>query len=102
MSPWSRERRFRDVRGTSALPPILTVTADILDRQLGANNDHRRWLARPPSSAWLSARDFAQRDLWNVSGRALLWFDVCRPNDPRPLFGVAGQKLSKLSGGTRR
>ena len=39
---------------------------------------------------------------WNVSGRALLWFDVCRPNDPRPLFGVAGQKRSKLSGGTRR
>jgi len=45
---------------------------------------------------------FAERQLWNVSGRALLWFDVCRPNDPRPLFGVAGQKRSKLSGGTRR
>src|SRR5262245_29143982 len=36
--------------------------------------------------------------LWNVSGRALLWFDVCRPNDTRPLFSVAGQKLPKLSG----
>ena len=34
------ERRFRDVRGTSALPSILTVTADIPDRQLGANTGH--------------------------------------------------------------
>src|SRR5262249_12978906 len=39
--------------------------------------------------------------LWNVSGRALFWFDVCRPNDPGPLFGVAGQKLSKLNRRTR-
>jgi hypothetical protein len=36
MSLWGHSRRFRDVRGTSALPPILTVTADIPDRQLGA------------------------------------------------------------------
>ena len=46
---------------------------------------------------------FAGRDLWNVHRWAvLLRFDVGRPNDPRPLFGVAGQKRSKLSGGTRR
>src|SRR5437588_8863115 len=30
------ERRFCDVCGTSALPPILTVTADILNRRLRA------------------------------------------------------------------
>jgi hypothetical protein len=36
MSQMGHERHFRDVRGTSALPPILTVTADIPDRQLGA------------------------------------------------------------------
>jgi hypothetical protein len=34
------ERRFRDVCGTSALPPILTVTADILNRQLRARKRH--------------------------------------------------------------
>jgi hypothetical protein len=31
-----QERHFRDVRGTSALPPILAVTADIPNSQLGA------------------------------------------------------------------
>jgi|GraSoiStandDraft_17_1057272.scaffolds.fasta_scaffold599562_2 hypothetical protein len=30
------ERRFSDTRDMSALPPILAVTADIPDRQLGA------------------------------------------------------------------
>ena len=37
MSELGHERRFCDVCGTSALPPILTVTADILNRQLRAN-----------------------------------------------------------------
>ena len=54
------------------------------------------------AGADMGAEDSPNETLWNVSGRALLWFDVCRPNDPRPLFGVAGQKLSKLIGGTRR
>src|SRR5262249_38918361 len=34
MTAVGHERRFCDVCGTSALPPILTVTADILNRQL--------------------------------------------------------------------
>jgi len=34
------ERHFRDVRRTSALPPILAVTAVIPDRQLGAISRH--------------------------------------------------------------
>lgn len=34
MSQLGHERRFRDVCRTSGLPPILTVTADILNRQL--------------------------------------------------------------------
>jgi hypothetical protein len=38
MSGSGHERRFCDVCGTSALPPILTVTADIPDRQLGAKS----------------------------------------------------------------
>jgi hypothetical protein len=37
MSQMGHECRSRDVRGTSALPPIPTVIADIPDRQLGAN-----------------------------------------------------------------
>jgi hypothetical protein len=32
------KRRFRDVRDMSALPPILTVTADIADRRFGATS----------------------------------------------------------------
>src|SRR5207244_72519 len=36
MSQLGHERPFCDVCGTSALPPILTVTADILNRQLRA------------------------------------------------------------------
>src|SRR5207248_9296392 len=36
MSVVGHERRFCDVCRTSALPPILTVTADILNRQLRA------------------------------------------------------------------
>jgi hypothetical protein len=36
MSQVGHERCFHDVCGTSALPPILTVTADILSRQLRA------------------------------------------------------------------
>src|SRR2546421_10973245 len=38
--PTRQSRRFRDGRGWSALPPILTVTADILDGQLGARSTH--------------------------------------------------------------
>lgn len=34
VSQLGHERRFYDVCGTSALPPILTVTADILNRQI--------------------------------------------------------------------
>jgi hypothetical protein len=40
MSGSGHERCFCDVCGTSALPPILTVTADILNRQLRANRRH--------------------------------------------------------------
>jgi hypothetical protein len=36
MSALGQPRRFSRLRGTSALPPIITVTADISDRQLGA------------------------------------------------------------------
>ena len=32
------ERRFCDVCGASALPPIFTVTTDILNRQLSARS----------------------------------------------------------------
>jgi hypothetical protein len=35
ISPLGHLRRFRGVRGWSALPPILVVTADIPDGQLG-------------------------------------------------------------------
>jgi hypothetical protein len=38
----ARCRRFCDVCGTSALPPILTVTTDILNRQLRPEADIRR------------------------------------------------------------
>src|SRR5258708_5755342 len=38
------ERRFRDLRGTSAYPPRLAVKADISDRQVRAITGHR-----PPS-----------------------------------------------------
>ena len=37
MTASGHERRFCDVCGTSALPPILTVIADILNRQLRAD-----------------------------------------------------------------
>ena len=40
MTAWGHERRFCDVCRTSALPPILTVTADILNRQLRAKTCH--------------------------------------------------------------
>jgi hypothetical protein len=40
MAASGHERHSRGVRGTSALPPILTVTADIPDRQLGARKRH--------------------------------------------------------------
>ena len=36
MSERGHERRFRDVRGTSALPPILTVDSGHPGKQLGA------------------------------------------------------------------
>src|SRR5262249_51767740 len=48
-----------------------------------------------------NARDFVERDFMECQQRALLCFDVCRPNDPGPLFGVASQKLPKLSRRTR-
>src|SRR5262245_27559425 len=34
----------------------------------------------------------------DVMEYALLWFDVCLPNAPCPLFSVVGDKLSELSG----
>jgi hypothetical protein len=38
MSQLGHERHSRDVRGTSALLPILTVTADILKRHVHARS----------------------------------------------------------------
>jgi hypothetical protein len=50
-SEMGHERRFRDVCGTSGLPPILTVTADILNRQLRAQSASIRILARKKARA---------------------------------------------------
>ena len=36
------ERRFRDLRGTSAYPPKLAVKADIPDRQVRANSGREK------------------------------------------------------------
>jgi hypothetical protein len=51
MSARGHERRFRDVCGTSALPPILAVTADILNRQLRAQSASIKILARKKAQA---------------------------------------------------
>src|SRR5437870_3175935 len=51
MSHLGHERRFRDICGTSALPPILTVTADILNRQLRANP---RLMHRSKDAQWVT------------------------------------------------
>ena len=48
MTGLGHERRFRDVRGMSALPSRLTVTADILDWQLGAKRRHSSAIACLP------------------------------------------------------
>src|SRR5262245_6096847 len=32
------------------------------------------------------------------NGRALLWFNVCRPNDPRPLFGSLARNFPNSAG----
>jgi hypothetical protein len=40
MTASGHESRFRDVRGTSALPSILAVKADIPERQLRAKSGH--------------------------------------------------------------
>jgi hypothetical protein len=49
-------RHSRGVRGTSALPPILTVTADIPDRQLGANSGREQMQQHRDYSITSSAR----------------------------------------------
>src|SRR5262249_54906386 len=44
-----------------------------------------------------SARDFAERDLWNVGrGSALLHLDVGRPDHLAPLLGFVGDKLAEV------
>jgi hypothetical protein len=48
MSLVGHERRFCDVCGTSALPPILTVTADIFNRQLRATSGCEQSQQRSP------------------------------------------------------
>jgi hypothetical protein len=40
MTASGHERRFRDLRGTSAYPPRLAVKADIPDRQVRATSGH--------------------------------------------------------------
>jgi hypothetical protein len=40
--PTRHERRFRDLRGTSAYPPRLSVKADIPDRQVRANSGREK------------------------------------------------------------
>ena len=47
--------------------PLCGLKSDISRGPRSANNGYRRWLARPPSSARLSARDFAELSLWNMS-----------------------------------
>ena len=86
-------------RGSDSDPESGSPSTLLLCRR-SADSGHR-------SGATQSTRRGNTRGLRNgiygmSSGRALFWFDVCRPNDPPPLFGVAGQKRSKLSGGTRR
>jgi hypothetical protein len=56
MSEVGHERRFRDVCRTSALPPILTVTADILNRLPISN-------IGPNTRPLGCARDFAERKI---------------------------------------
>jgi hypothetical protein len=48
MAEMGHERRCRDVRGTSALPPIPTRIADIPDSQLGAKSRRDAIAARQP------------------------------------------------------
>jgi hypothetical protein len=50
MAATGHERRFHDLRGTSAYPPRLAVKADIPDRQVRANSGRERVQQREASS----------------------------------------------------
>src|SRR5262249_6159563 len=91
------DRSFGDVGAMSALAPLCGLKSDM----------SRGPRSEPTYAVQQIARLFDRLASIRGTGvtecqRALLWFDFCRPNDPRPLFGVAGQKLSKLSGRIRR
>jgi hypothetical protein len=80
MSGSGHERRFCDDCGTSALPPILTVTADILNRQLRAN---RRHMQRSKLQSIRSPRQRGRAALAALRGRAPSTGGRPQPRDSR-------------------
>jgi len=75
LTAWGHERRCRDVRGTSALPPVPTRIADIPDSQLGAKSRREQSQQGSPYSITSSASESRLSEILMPSAFAVLRLD---------------------------